>query len=58
MKKIKKINPHKGGRTTRIYARVTPEEKSLIFQKCRDSKMSLADWIVNKAKEQSISRKW
>ena len=49
---MNKIKPHKGGRTTRLDARVTPEEKSLVLQKCKDLKMSFADWIVNCAKKQ------
>jgi len=48
----KKIKSHKGGRTARLDARVTPEEKNLIMKKCKKLEMTFADWCVYKAKNQ------
>lgn len=45
-----KIKPHKGGRTEQARIRITLEEKALIDQ--ARGKMSLADWMVQKAKEE------
>ncbi len=45
----KNIKPHKGGRSEIVIARVTKEEKQLIWSK--KGKLSFSDWIVDKAKQ-------
>lgn len=44
-----KTTAHKGGRSVRLFARVTVEEKIMIF--AAKGKLSLSDWIVQCAKE-------
>ena len=48
MKSVKgrKITAHKGGRTDRLFARVTKLEKAEIFQKARKLGLSIADLII------------
>ena len=40
------ITPHKGGRTARFEARLTPAEKQAILKVIRASGLSSADWLV------------
>ena len=40
------ITPHKGGRSERINARLTPDEKRRLTQLLSDKKLSLSDWIM------------
>ena len=40
------ITPHKGGRTARFEARLTPAEKEAILGVIRASGLSSADWLV------------
>ena len=40
------ITPHKGGRTERFEARLTPAEKQAIMKVIQESGLSSADWIV------------
>ena len=40
------ITPHKGGRTARFEARLTPAEKEAILEVIRASGLSSADWLV------------
>ncbi len=40
------ITPHKGGRTARFEARLTPAEKEAILKVIRESGLSSADWLV------------
>uniref|UniRef100_A0A6M3XNZ2 Uncharacterized protein n=1 Tax=viral metagenome TaxID=1070528 RepID=A0A6M3XNZ2_9ZZZZ len=44
--KGRKIKAHKGGRTDRLFARVTKLEKAEIFQKARKLGLSIADLII------------
>jgi len=41
-----KITPHKGGRTERFEARLTPEEKRMIVESIKNSGLSAADWLI------------
>ena len=47
---MRKIKPHKGGRTFRPSIRLTLLEWELIKEKAKEFKMSVSDWIVHKAK--------
>jgi phosphoglycerate dehydrogenase-like enzyme len=40
------ITPHKGGRTERFEARLTPAEKQAIKKVIQESGLSSADWLV------------
>jgi len=40
------ITPHKGGRTERFEARLTPAEKQAIMKVIQESGLSSADWLV------------
>jgi hypothetical protein len=42
----RKITPHKGGRTTQIRARLTPDEKRRVDAELQRTGLSLADYIV------------
>jgi hypothetical protein len=44
-----KITPHKGGRTARFEARLTPAEKEIIMECVRKSGFSAADWLMAQA---------
>jgi len=41
-----KITPHKGGRTARFEARLTPAEKEAIMKVIQASGLSYSDWLV------------
>jgi len=41
-----KITPHKGGRTARFEARLTPAEKQAIMKVIHESGLSSSDWLV------------
>jgi hypothetical protein len=43
---LRKITPHKGGRTARFEARLTPAEKAAILKAVHASGLSSADWLV------------
>jgi len=45
-KSSRAITPHKGGRTARFEARLTPAEKKAICAVIRASGLSFADWLV------------
>ena len=45
---MRAIKPHKGGRTERIYARLTPAEKRRLEAELERSGLSLSDWIISK----------
>lgn len=51
----RKITPHKGGRTERVYIRVTPKTKALAEQLARATNKTIADlfeqWVNEKAPE-------
>lgn len=50
MKKV--ITPHKGGRTARLYARITPANKLIFIQEVeRRGLSSMADLLERIAKE-------
>ena len=49
------IVPYKGGRSERIYARVTPEVKSKLESICNEAGISIADWIDAKVTESKSS---
>ena len=44
-----KITPHKGGRTARFEARLTPAEKAIVMECVRKSGLSAADWLMAQA---------
>lgn len=46
-----KIKPHKGGRTERVYARLTEAEKAQLQRILKREQLSLSDWIVRKLQE-------
>jgi len=46
MPEKREIKSHKGGRTERIYARLTPEEKERLQAILKREKRSLSDWIM------------
>ena len=48
---MRKIKPHKGGRTFRPSIRLTREEWELIKQNAYDLNISVSDWMVYKAKK-------
>jgi uncharacterized protein (DUF1778 family) len=40
------IKAHKGGRTERIYLRVTPQEKTELLALAKAAGLSFSDWLV------------
>ena len=40
------IKAHKGGRTERIYLRVTPQEKTELLALAKVAGLSFSDWLV------------
>ena len=52
MTKKRDIKPYKGGRTERVYARLTPEEKAQLNKVLKTEDLSLSDWIVKQLKQQ------
>jgi len=44
--KCRKITAYKGGRTDRLFARVTKIEKSEVIKKAKKLRMSIADLII------------
>lgn len=42
----KRIKAHKGGRTERVYARLTPEEKERLMKVCEQRGLTVSDFLV------------
>lgn len=52
-----KIKSWKGGRSERVYARMTPEAKKLLMARIkREGYKSLGDWLEAQAKAQPTQR--
>jgi len=47
-----KIKSWKGGRSERVYARMTPEAKRLLMARIKREYKSLGDWLEAQAKAQ------
>ena len=47
----RKITAHKGGRSERVAARVTTEEKKLIRRAAQKCGLTITEWILKKARE-------
>jgi hypothetical protein len=45
-----KIKAHKGGRTARLEARLTPQEKETVMAAVLASGLSVADWLMAQVK--------
>jgi len=50
----RKITPHKGGRTARLYVRMTPDTKSKLEQILQTTGLGAGDWIENKVAEDEM----
>lgn len=50
----REITPHKGGRTERIEARLTPETRSALDSILSESNQSFADWVTRKIENMSV----
>ena len=55
MKPKRKVTPYKGGRTTEVRARLTPEEKKRL-QAILEG-MSISDWIMKRVRYIEFSKK-
>jgi hypothetical protein len=53
----RKIEPHKGGRTERIEARITAQAKGELKQILARTSESFADWLERKIREDSKRNK-
>jgi|GEM_PF-4916813 len=49
-----KITPHKGGRTDRLSARISPDEKKRIQARLEASGEGLADWIMRHVRDEEV----
>lgn len=42
----REIKAHKGGRTERVYARLSPAEKAELGKELERKQMSFSDWVM------------
>jgi len=47
---VRKISPHKGGRTERLSVRITPEDKKLLERLAHERGITMSDIISNAVK--------
>ena len=47
----RKIKAHKGGRSERVAARVTMEEKKMIRRAAKKHGLTITEWLLKKANE-------
>jgi hypothetical protein len=46
----RKINPHKGGRSSDLHVRIKPNYHDMLRQICKVRDISMADWIESHIK--------
>lgn len=53
IKPARTIRAHKGGRTTQLHGRFTPDEAALIWKVLERRGMTFSDWVADKAKQET-----